>query len=91
MHVSFHESGNVEMCRNKLYILHLVKFKLEYHTEDLLSRYYTTGKTGMLLHSWCFQMQGCVLLCDVSLLPVSFELLQLFLINKQEQLPPSLS
>lgn len=43
-------------------------------------------KTGMLLHSWCFQMQGCVLLCDVSLLPVSFDLLQLFLI-KQEQLP----
>lgn len=55
--------------------------KLEYHSEDSLSRYYGSSKTGMFLHSSCVQM---LLLCDVSLLPVSFEPLQLFLINKQE-------
>lgn len=68
MHVSFLVSRKVEMHLKKtLFPALTVKFKLEYHTHDLLSRYYPTGKTAKaLLHSSCFQMYGCVLLSDVA-------------------------
>lgn len=88
MHVSFLVSRKAEMYFKKNFVSCTWSSSNLYISQRICYQgTILSEKTGMLLHSSSSQMQGCVLLCYVPLLPVSAELLQLLLINKQEQLP----